>query len=390
MKNKNIHFIVFGILIGIVVGIISYLFLQSLNFAIEMRKANPWLILCLPLAGAGVAWVYNRYGQEIEAGNNLILDEIHEPRKIIPFKMVPMIFIASSISHFFGASVGREGAAVQMGAGISDVLSRYFHVHRKYFLMMGISAGFASIFGAPLAGTIFGMEVLALSVINLEALFPCLIAGLSGYFTAYLLGLHHTSFTRIEIPALSLSGLVSALAAGVIFGLAARLFSWALHFSKKIFTQKISHPIARPMIGGIIIIICYYATGSDRYLNLGEEVIQSTFYQHIYPWDFLGKIWMTALSVGSGFKGGEVMPLFYVGATLGNSLSNILWLSYPVLAALGYVAVFSGAANTPITGIILAMEFFGSEIGAYAALAIVASYLFSGSRGIYSSQRGIK
>lgn len=375
-------------------GLVSFLFLRSLNLAIAFRQDHPWMILFLPFAGATVAWFYHSYGKDIEAGNNLILDEIHEPKKHIPFKMVPMIFVSSAISHLFGASVGREGTAVQMGAGISDFLSKIFHkdVHgqRKYFLMMGISAGFASIFGAPVAGAIFGMEVLAVSFIHIEALVPCLIAALSGYFMAYSLGLHQVAIASFEIPPLFLSGIISALVAGVFFGLAARLFSWSMHYIKTIFSEKISNPILRPFIGGTIVLVCFYIFGSDRYLSLGEEVIHSSFSQHIYPWDFLGKIWMTGISVGSGFKGGEVMPLFYVGATLGNTLSYILWLSYPVLAALGFVSVFSGAANTPITGIILAMEFFGSEIGVYAALAVTTSYLFSGSRGIYSSQRGIK
>jgi H+/Cl- antiporter ClcA len=352
------------------------------------------VIWVLPFAGAAVAWFYHRYGQEIEGGNNLILDEIHEPKKRIPLKMVPMIFVSSTISHLFGASVGREGAAVQMGAGLSDYFAKFFHSeineYRKIFLMMGISAGFASIFGAPIAGTIFGMEVLAMGSICIEALFPCLVAGLTGYFTAYVLGLHHSPIAVIEIPGIYLSGVFSAIIAGICFGFAARLFSWAMHYVKYLSNSKIANPILRPFIGGFIVLFCFYIFGEDRYLNLGERVIHSSFNEHVYPWDFLGKIWMTAVSVGSGFKGGEVMPLFYVGATLGNVLSYILWMSYPVLAALGFVAVFSGAANTPITGIILAMEFFGPGIGVYASIAVIMSYLFSGSKGIYSSQRGIK
>lgn len=392
--KKNIQFAVFGILVGLGSGVISFLFLRSLNFAIYFREEHPWLIWALPFAGAAVAWFYHRYGRDIEGGNNLILDEIHEPKKRIAFKMVPMIFVSSTISHLFGASVGREGAAVQMGAGLSDFIAKFFHSgvneHRKIFLMMGISAGFASIFGAPLAGTIFGMEVLALSSIYIEALFPCLVAGLVGYFTAFSLGLHHTPVAVVEAPAIYLSGVVSAAIAGICFGLAARLFSWSVHYVKHLSTSKITNPILRPFFGGLIIIACFFLFGDDRYLNLGERVIQSSFSEHVFPWDFLGKTWMTAISVGSGFKGGEVMPLFFIGATLGNTLSYILWLSYPVLAALGYVAVFSGAANTPITGIILAMEFFGSGLGVYASIAVIMSYLFSGSKGIYSSQRGIK
>jgi H+/Cl- antiporter ClcA len=390
MKIKNIHFVLFGILVGVAAGVVSFLFLGSLNSAIAFRQEHPSMILGLPVVGALVAWFYHLFGREIEGGNNLILDEIHEPKKRIPFKMVPMIFIATTLSHLFGASVGREGAAVQMGAGISDLLSKYFHQHRKTLLMMGMSAGFASIFGAPLAGTIFGMEVLTFGSIQTEALFPCLLASSCGYFTAYLLGLHHASIANFEVPSIYLAGIASAMLAGIAFGLAARLFTWSIHFLKKIFTEKIPHPAWRACLGGGLFVACYAIFGNDRYISLGEEVIRSSFYQYVYPWDFLGKTWMSALSIGSGYKGGEVMSLFYIGATLGNSLSYILWLPYPVLAALGYVSVFSGAANTPITGIILAMEFFGADIGVYAALAVVVAYLFSGDRGIYSSQRGIK
>ena len=394
LKNKNIQYAIFGLLVGIGAGVMSFFFLKSLNWAITLRENYPWIIFLLPFAGAGVAWVYHLYGKGVEDGNNLILDEIHEPQKRIPFKIVPLIFITTTISHLFGASVGREGVAVQMGAGLSDFLAKFFHSHinehRKIFLMMGISAGFASIFGAPLAGTIFGMEVLAIGSIYIEAIFPCMIAGLTGYFTAYSLGLHHVPMAIIEIPPIYLSGILSAGIAGVFFGLAARLFSWSMHYVKEQFAKYIVKPVLRPLVGGTLVLLCYYILGDDRYLSLGEKVIHSSFSEHVYPWDFLGKIWMTALSIGSGFKGGEVMPLFYVGATLGNSLSYILWLSYPLLAALGYVAVFSGAANAPLTGIILAMEFFGSGIGVYASIAVIVSYLFSGSRGIYSSQRGIK
>jgi H+/Cl- antiporter ClcA len=348
------------------------------------------MILLLPVVGAMVAWFYYRFGNDVQDGSNLILDEIHEPKKRVPVKIVPMIFIASTLSHLFGASVGREGAAVQMGAGLSDILSKFFHDKRKVFLMMGICGGFASIFGTPLAGTIFGMEILAIGYIAVDSLFPCLVASVSGYLVAYLLGLHHEGLPIIEIPPLQLSGMISAIIAGAFFGLAARLFTVSVHFVKKTFQEKIPNPILRPFIGGVILIIFFYATNSDRYLNLGEQVIRSTFSEHVYPWDFLGKISTTALSVGSGFKGGEVMPLFYIGATLGNTLAYFLWLSFPILAALGFVAVFAGAANTPITGIILAMEYFGSGIGVYAALAVATSYLFSGSTGIYSSQRGKK
>ncbi len=379
-----------GILIGGVSGILSTLFHHSVKWAIELRETHPWLILFLPLAGLVVSWFYLQFGKEIEKGNDLIIDEIHEPKKTIPFRMVPMIFIGTVVSHLFGASVGREGAAVQMSSAISDQFSKYINPvfkNRRLILMMGMSAGFASIFGTPLSGAIFGFEVLFIGTLVYDALLPCLLAAIAGYYTAFLLGVTHSYYFHIETLSISAGGIMSAIAAGVIFGYTAKFFSWLFHKMKEMFKEKVKNKLLHPLIAGGMIIIVFYATSSDRYLNLGEDIIRSSFTQHVYPWDFLAKIFTTTLSLAGGFKGGEVTSLFYIGATLGNTLSFILPLDYPILAALGFVSVFAGAANTPIAGVILAFELFGSGIGIYASLAIVVSYIFSGKSGIYHSQR---
>ncbi|MBC7713789.1 MAG: chloride channel protein [Rhizobacter sp.] len=390
MLRKMVVWCSLAVVIGAFSGLASTLFFNSVNWAIEFRRAHTWLILFLPVAGFFVALFYKTYGSGVENGNNLILDEIHDPKKIIPFRMVPMIFIGAVISHLFGASVGREGGAVQMGAGISDQFSKYldkFFTNRKLILMMGMSAGFASIFGTPIAGAIFGFEVLFIGTLVYDALLPCLVAAISGYYTALLLGVVHPHYFYLEVPNISVIGLLSAVVAGIIFGYAAKFFVWSIHKVKDLYKVYIPNNLYHPIIGGMIVMVSFYAIGSDRYHNLGEEIIHASFTQHVYPWDFLGKIFMTSVSLGSGFKGGEVMSLFYIGSTLGNSLSYILPLDYPVLAALGFVAVFAGAANVPIASVILAFELFGPGIGAYAALAVVSSYLFSGGHGIYHSQR---
>ncbi|MGZ3788454.1 MAG: chloride channel protein [Bacteriovorax sp.] len=379
-----------SILVGTLAGGAAYAFLNSVNFAIQIRKAHPWMVLFLPIVGVFVAWVYQTYGKDVDRGNNLILDEIHEPTKHIPFRMVPMIFLSATLSHLFGASVGREGAAVQMGAGISDQFSKFagnYFDNRRIVLMAGMSAGFAAIFGTPIAGTIFGIEVLLLGSVTYEALFPCLVAAVVGYYSALGLGISYAHYGPIVIPQLTLIGILSAAAAGIVFGLAARFFILALHSVKHFLAEKCPNPIYRPFFGGVVVALCFYALGTDRYQNLGEDIINASFLTHVHPWDFLGKIFMTAASVGSGYRGGEVMSLFYIGATLGNALSFILPLSIPLLTALGFVSVFAGASNTPVACIFLALRLFGSEIGVYASIAIVMSYLFSGQDGIYYSQR---
>lgn len=390
MLRKMSVWCALAIVIGGFVGITSTLFLHSVGWAIDVRKSHPWLILFLPVVGYLVAYFYKIYGRDVQLGNDLIIEEIHEPKKSIPFRIVPMMFAVTVISHFFGASVGREGAAVQMGSGIADQFSKYlgrFLNNRKLILMMGMSAGFASIFGTPIAGAIFGFEVLFIGTLLYDALLPCLFAAVAGYYTTVLLGVIHPHYFFMNIPQLSIAGFFSSIVAGIVFGYAAKFFVWSLHKLKKLYIEKIPNNLYHPVLGGLVLILSYYAIGSDRYHSLGEEVIRASFTQHIYPWDFLGKIFMTVVSVGSGFRGGEVMSLFYIGSTLGNALSWILPLGYPILAALGFVSVFAGAANVPIACVILAFELFGPGIGVYAALAVVASYLFSGSSGIYHSQR---
>ena len=390
MIKRILNWSILAIFIGVTSGVTSWAFYSCLNLAISTRESHHWLIYFLPLVGAAVTWFYLKFGSEIDAGNNLVIDEIHNPQKHIAFRMVPMIFISSVLSHLFGASVGREGAAVQMGAGIADQFNKLigtFFKNRKIILMMGMSAGFSSLFGAPLAGTIFGMEILSLGSLSYEALYPCLISSVVGFFTAAYLGIEHLPLYVSEVPVLHAKTILSALIIGVACGLTAKFFLIFLHQFKNFLSSKFSNPIFRPFIGGVLLIVFYLLVNSDRYLNLGEKYIVQSFEQIMYPWDFLAKIVSTVISVGAGFRGGEVMSLFYIGSTLGNTLSFIVPLTKSVCAALGFVAVFAGTVNTPIAALFLAIEYFGGTVSIYAALAIIMSYLVSGQEGLYNSQR---
>lgn len=390
MIRRFYKWVILALIAGILAGIASAVFLYTLDLVINYRKSVPWIVVFLPITGLLVAWFYQKFGQEIEGGSNLILDEIQEPKKIFPIKMVPMIFLSSALSHLFGASVGREGVAVQMGAALSDQFSRYFGVHfknRSVVLMIGMSAGFASIFGAPLAGAIFGIEILLLSTVSLEAIFPCLLSAFVGHYTAIFLGVTHHKYAPVLVPELSLKNILLVVIAAICFGLVARFFVWLLHWIKDFLKEKCPNVILHPLFGGTITVLLFFIFGTDRYQSIGQEIINASFEQVLYPWDFLGKIVMTSLSVGSGFKGGEVMSLFFIGATLGNALSFILPLAISFLAALGFVSVFAGASNTPLTCFFLALSLFGNSIGIYAGLAVIVSYLVSGHRGIYQTKR---
>jgi H+/Cl- antiporter ClcA/PII-like signaling protein len=380
-------------LVGIMGGSASALLLVSLVYATDIREKHVWLILFLAPAGWLVGQMYKRLGSSVEAGNNLILEQTHDPTATIPIRMTPLILIGTFMTHLFGGSAGREGTAIQTGASLADQLARPFRMEahdRRILLMAGISAGFASVFGTPLAGAVFGLEVLAIGKISYDAIAPCFMAAFVGDLVTKAWGVHHTIYRVSEVPPMSISGVVYSMIAGVAFGLMgmgfAKLTHWVSHTARK----YIANPTLRPVVGGLIVTVAVFGLGTShtlKYIGLGIPTILGSFDSKLPPYDFAAKTAFTAVTLGTGFKGGEVTPLFYIGSTLGNALSRLLPLPPSLLAAMGFVAVFAGAANTPIASTFMAVELFGAEAGAYAGIACVISYLFSGHAGIYNAQR---
>lgn len=384
-------------LIGIMAGAASALLLWSLDLATRLREAHTWLILLLAPAGWLVGLMYSRFGSSVAAGNNLLLEEIHNPKDTIPLRMTPLILIGTFMTHLFGGSAGREGTALQTGASLADQLSKPLRLaphDRRTLLMAGIAAGFGSVFGTPLAGAVFGLEVLAFGRIDYTAIAPCFLAAFVGDLVTHqiLTRIHmgHTHYPVTDIPPISAIGVLYSILAGIVFGIVAMIFAKLTHAITHFARHRIANAPLRPFVGGLLITTAVFALGTAhtlKYLGLGIPTIVGSFTGKVAPWDFAAKTLFTSVTLGFGFKGGEVTPLFYIGATLGNALSHILPLSPSLLAAMGFVAVFAGAANTPIASTLMAVELFGAEAGAYAGIACVIAYLFSGHAGIYNSQR---
>lgn len=384
-----LSWILLPLTIGALVGSASALFLFTLDVATAYRENNIWLLALLPLSGLLIGLLYYYYGNSVLKGNNLLLEEFHHPKKIIPLKMAPLVFVGTILTHLFGGSAGREGTALQIGGAIADQFSAFFKRHpidRKILLIIGISGGFASVFGTPLAGALFALEIVVLRKKYYTIIVPSFLAAFCAHFTCLAWNISHTSFKIPVVPPLTLETILWVVCCGIIFGITAFAFTKSTQFWTNSFQKAIRFAPFRPMIGGVFIAGAVYFLGTTKYIGLGIPSIESAFTHNLNRYDFILKLLFTSFTLGAGFKGGEVTPLFFIGATLGNVLVWFVPLPFPLLAGIGFVAIFSGATNTPIASTFMGMELFGIESGFFLAIACSTAYLFSGPKGIYTAQ----
>lgn len=381
-----------GVAVGVAAGASSALFLTTLTWATDTRLAHGWLLFGLPFAGLAIGLAYHQVGRGSGAGNNLILDEIHEPRAWIPRRMAGLVLVGTIATHLFGGSAGREGTAIQMAGSLTDGLHRWLRitgVERRIGLLAAIGGGFSAVFGVPVAGVVFALEVQAVGRLRIRALLPTAIAAFVGDQVVRLLGVHHAAYPAIAVDRWSV-GLVGKVAlAGVAFGAASVAFAESVHRLRALAARLVTWPPARPLIGGAAIIALTYVVGTRDYLGLSLPLIGASLAggAGVAMGAFALKLAFTAVTLGTGFQGGEVTPLFVIGSTLGVTLGHALGAPIPLLAALGFVAVFAGATNTPVACVVMGIELFGWGPAALLVVACGVAYVVSGPGGIYVAQR---
>lgn len=387
-----LRWIVLGAVVGVLAGLSSAAFLQTLTWATNLRLDHGWLLFLLPVGGLVVGLAYHHLGGRSAGGNSLIIDEIHDPTAWVPRRMAPLVFAGTVITHVFGGSAGREGTAIQMSGSLTDAFSRLVRLRpddRRLMLIAALGGGFGAVFGVPIAGCVFALEVQAVGRMRYDALVPALSASLVGDLVVRAVGVKHVLQPQLGEIHITAALAAKVAIAGLAFGLASIVFSELVHGIKRAFASNVKWPPARPLIGGVGVVGLVYLVGTRDYLGLSVPLITKATAggAGIVAGAFALKVLFTALTLGAGFQGGEVTPLFVIGATLGVTMGRLLAVPIPLMAAVGFVAVFAGAANTPLACTVMGVELFGGGGVVVFAIACVVSYIFSSHRGIYGTQR---
>lgn len=393
IKNQlHLKFILKWVFISIIIGSLSgsasAVFLLLLEWAKETREDNKWLLFLLPIGGFVVAVVYFYWGKALAKGNNLLIEEVQNPTKTISFLMAPLVLVGTIVTHVFGGSAGREGTAIQMGAALADQLNfikKFTKADRSILLMCGMAAGFSSLFGTPLAGAIFALEIIFIGRMRYDGLLPVFLSALLANYVCDLWPIHHTNYQIVEVPSFNIINSSWILLASILFGLTSMVFSSSMHWLSGQFKKQITNPLLRPIFGGVLVSVLIYFLGF-KYAGLGITHIVEFFSIQQGIEVFALKLVLTVLTLSAGFKGGEVTPLFFIGAALGSALSLFIPLPVGLLAGVGFVAVFSGATNAPIACSIMGIELFGSDAAIFIVIACFGAYFFSGHTSIYTSQ----
>lgn len=405
--RKIRKWVLLSLSLGVLIGSACAFFLWSLDQVTHQRVRQPVLLWGLPAAGLAIGWLSLRVGSEVNSGNNLLIREIRHREHGVPLLLAPFVLGGTLLTHLFGGSAGREGTAVQMGGSIAGGLAKLIpglSSHDvRWLLMGGVAAGFGGVFGTPLAGAIFAWELAAIGRLEARAIAPCLIAAFLSDVVCDAWGIQHTVYTvQSLVPSTATMGLtplngqliIGCVVGGVLFGLTARLFAGMTHAVQRGCSRWIKQPLLRPVFGGCLVIALVYLIGNRDYIGLGATstdpsavtIVRAFQPGGVHTWSWWWKLVFTAVTLGSGFKGGEATPLFFIGATLGHVLGIGLGVSVDFMAALGFIAVFAGATHTPIACAVMGSELFGVESIHYFTATCLIADQFSGA-GVYPAQR---
>lgn len=395
--NRVIFYLIFSILIGTIVGTIDTIFSLGLTWVSKTRVENfKYLIYFLPFIGVLIVLSYKKYGKGSSKGMGYVFEAAHSENTIIPKRLIPFAIISTWATHLFGGSAGREGVAVQIGATTSNAVANFLEKKfkfnlkevKKILICSGIAAGFSGLFGTPFAATIFSLEVLSMGCIEYSALFPALTSAYVAYFISHLMKISHFHFKVQNIPEPNLKNIFYFLIASLSFAVAGYLFAYSLKKLKKVEFMKKIEPTKKIFFGGILLVIFLILAHHGRYSGLGTNLITASFSgETIYSYDWILKILFTVVTLAIGFQGGEVTPLFSIGASLGACLAGYLGFPVEFLAAVGYCAVFASATNTFLACFMIGIEVFGYDMAGYLFIGCAIGYLFSGETSIYDGQK---
>ena len=378
----------FGLLMGILGGLLGAGFHHALHFVTHLRAEHNWLIFLLPVGGLVSVGIYTLFRQRSNRGTNQIIDAVLDGEEVSPL-VAPTIFLATATTHFFGGSAGREGAALQLGGATASLLSKLFHLNgndRKILIMSGMSAVFAGLFGTPLTAALFCMEFESVGTIFSPALLPCYIASFTAAKISGLLGVHAEGLLLETAAVITLGNVWRFLLLAVLVSLVGILMCWVFHKAEHLAAHHVKNPWLRIVLGGALVMGLTLLVGDHRYNGAGMDMALGAVEGHAQWFDFLLKMLFTAITLAAGFKGGEIVPTFCIGATFGCVLGGLLGLDAGLCGALGLVGLFCCATNSPFASIVLSIEMFGGANLHLFALVCVICFVLSGHSGLYSSQ----
>lgn len=386
---NSVKWVVFAVIVGAAVGLCGTAFSVLLTRATTLRLQYPWLLLLLPAGGLLIVGLYQLLRDQNDTGTNLVISAIHSGDHL-PFRMAPLIFLSTLITHLFGGSAGREGAALQMGGSLGNTIGRIFRFDEKdrhVMIMCGMSAAFSALFGTPMAAAIFPLEVVSVGVMYYMALVPCVISSLVARGVADSFGVANEMFPVTSIPKFTVFAAVKISALAVLCALVSILFCVALHRTEELYRRIFKNAYLRVAAGGCIVVILTALVGNQSYNGTGITIIEQCIDGTVRPEAFLLKMIFTALTLGAGYKGGEIVPTFFTGAAFGCLFGNLLGFSPTLCTAVGMTSMFCGVTNCPISSLLISFELFGYEGMPYYLLAVAFSYMLSGYFGLYRSQK---